>query len=263
MEVLPMDGSVAAAAASPVVLKRARESVLREQVKIALQRFLEDLQDKEVHVASKDAPVDALVGHASDGVDAKIVPLRFRGGAGKKCAIICCNSMYAEFIFQIVGSLLLLIVMDAPLYKKMAQNSVLDALAGSSSAYFGPDCVPGSSSAPSLVSASDVGVCVVSTSASAPKAVSSSDPVRVRAVSSLATASDVTRPLAPMLRLGCDDYLVSASDVGVCAVSSSASALKKVSSSALVRVRAASSSATASDVVRSLAPMLRLGCDDY
>jgi hypothetical protein len=114
------------------------------------------------------------------------------------------------------------------------------------------------SSAPSLVSASDVGVCAVSSSASALKAVSSSDPVRVRAVSSLTTASNMARSLVPMLRLGCDDYLVFASDVGVCAVSSSASALKAVSSSVLVRVRAASSSATASEVARSLAPMLRL-----
>ena len=65
----------------------------------------------------------------------------------------------------------------------------------------------------------------------------------------------MARSLAPSL--------VSASDVGVCAVSSLASALKTVSSSAPVRVRAVSSSATASDVARSLAPMLRLGCDDY
>jgi hypothetical protein len=257
-----MDGSAAATAASPAVLKSARDSVFRKKVKIAIQRLLY-LQDEEMNEASKDTPVDALVGHASDGVDAKIVPLRFGGGTGKMYAMICWNSMYAKLIFQIVGSLLLLIVMDALSYKQTAQNSVIDALAGSSSASFGPDYVPVSSSAPSLVYASDVGVCAVSSSASALKAVSSSAPVRVRVVSSSATASDVARSLVPMLRLGCDDYLVSASDVGVCAVSLSASAFKAVSSSAPVRIRAVSSSATVSDVARSLAPILRLGCDDY
>jgi hypothetical protein len=56
--------------------------------------------------------------------------------------------------------------------------------------------------------------------------------------------------------------LVSASDVGECAVSLSASAFKAVFSSAPVRVRAVSLSATAFDEARSLAPMLRLGCVD-
>ena len=206
MEVSPTDGSVAAAAATPVVLKRVRDSVSLELVKFAIQRLV-DLQDEEVNEASKDTSADAaVVGHVSDdAVDAKVV-LPLGGGTGKMYAMICCNSMFAEFFFRIVGSLLLLIVMDAPLYKQTAQSSVIDVLAGSSSASFGPDCVPVSSFVPSLVSASDVGVCAVSSLASALKTVSSSAPVRVRAVSSSATASDVARSLAPMLRLGCDDY---------------------------------------------------------
>jgi hypothetical protein len=207
MEVSPTDGSVAATAASPAVLKRARASVDSVLVKNALQRR-KDLQDKKVNEASKDTSADAVVGHVSDGVvDAKIVPPPpFDGGTGKMYPLICCNSMDAEWIFKILGSLLLLILMDAPLYEQTAQSSVLDVLAGFSSASFGPDYVPVSSSAPSLVSVSDVGVCAVSSLTSAFKAVSSSAPVFVRAASSSATASDVARSLAPMLRLGCVDY---------------------------------------------------------
>ena len=205
MEVSQADGSAAATAATLAVLKPVRDSVFLELVKVAIHRLVH-LQDEKVNEASKDTSVDAVDGHVSDAaVDAKIV-LPLGGGTGKMYAMICCNSMFAELFFRIVGSLLLLIVMDAPLYKQTAQNSVIDVLAGSSSASFGPDCVPVSSFVPSLVSASDVGVCAVSSLASALKTVSSSAPVRVRAVSSSATASDVARSLAPMLRLGCDDY---------------------------------------------------------
>ena len=205
MEVSQADGSAAATAATLAVLKPVRDSVSLELVKFAIHRLV-DLQDEKVNEASKGTSVDAVDGHVSDAaVDAKIV-LPLGGGTGKMYAMICCNSMFAEFFFRIVGSLLLLIVMDAPLYKQTAQSSVIDVLAGSSSASFGPDCVPVSSFVPSLVSASDVGVCAVSSLASALKTVSSSAPVRVRAVSSSATASDVARSLAPMLRLGCDDY---------------------------------------------------------
>jgi hypothetical protein len=87
MEVSPTDGSVAATAASPAVLKRARASVDSVLVKNALQRR-KDLQDKKVNEASKDTSADAVVGHVSDGVvDAKIVPFPFGGGTGKKCAM--------------------------------------------------------------------------------------------------------------------------------------------------------------------------------